>query len=497
MGSGALAEAVPAAGTVPVADTRARSLVRSSGVYAVANLLQRGLTFILLPLYARHFSRAEFGAMEQLYQGVMVLSLLTSCGLPQGLVRGFYLDNKTDEDRRRLLGVLVALLLPVTLITAGATFLWREPLTRALFVGEGQTSWLALSTLFYVALTLQQLPLQLFRTRQEPVRYAAWSLAAFLITAGTNVYFIVYLGWGLSGMLLGNILGFGLTAIALVPALVRSLDWNTEWGRLRPLFAFGLPMLPALLGRKVLEIADRYMIPVYHGLDTLGGYVMAAKVANILDVLLLVPFLYAWQPFFYSFANRDDAGPVFARVTHGFTTLLITVLLTLAAVRDELLRVLGGGRYQDAGPLVQVLVLAVLFNGVQYCISPGIHLRRKLMQETGLMLLAAVVNMALNVVLIPTYAAWGAAVATAVAYFFYLVATFVLSQRCYHIDYPWGRLSLIVTLALVAAFAIETVPGLGAKCGVLLAFIVLGPLRDFWVHGELKWISDMRRGSRA
>jgi hypothetical protein len=32
---------------------------------------------------------------------------------------------------------------------------------------------------------------------------------------------------------------------------------------------------------------------------------------------------------------------------------------------------------------------------------------------------------------------------------------------------------------------------------VLLAFIGLGPLRDFWVHGDLKWIALLRSGSRG
>jgi predicted TPR repeat methyltransferase len=54
------------------------------------------------------------------------------------------------------------------------------------------------------------------------------------------------------------------------------------------------------ISRKMLEVSDRYIIPHYHSLAEIGNYSMGAKVANILEVALLVPFLYAWQPFYYS-----------------------------------------------------------------------------------------------------------------------------------------------------------------------------------------------------
>ena len=67
-----------------------KQLFSDSVIYALANILQRGMMLILLPIYARYFSKSEFGAMDLLYQSILILVLISSLGLPQGLPRGFY-----------------------------------------------------------------------------------------------------------------------------------------------------------------------------------------------------------------------------------------------------------------------------------------------------------------------------------------------------------------------------------------------------------------------
>ena len=466
-----------------------RSLFNDSLLYAVSNLLQRGLTFLLLPLYAAYFTKSEFGAMEQIYQTVIVLTLVTSLGLPQGLVRGFYLDTQTEEDRNKMLGALITFLAPLTLCV-GLIIGWRyESIARLLFRDEGEPLWIKLSVPFYFSLVLQQLPLQIFKTLRQVRQYTLWSLASFALVAAGNVYLIVALHWGLTGMILANIFGFGGVGLFLSIRLLRRIPWNWEWRRLSPLFAFGLPMLPALLARKVLDASDRFMIPYYHGLDELGIYVMGAKIANILDVLLLTPFLYAWQPFFYSLSRDAEAPKVFARVTHYLFLALCFVLLLLAASGSWMLSFLGGGKFAAAQSVIIPLVLSILFNGVQYCVSAGIHLRKKLHQEVLIMIAAAGLNVLLNWFLIPPYRGMGAAISTAASYFFYLVGTFLLSQRFYPVAYPWARMGNASIQTLIAFLLLTQAKTLLFKFGILVFYLFTCPGFDLWRHGELKQIA--------
>ncbi|MFZ2312866.1 MAG: oligosaccharide flippase family protein, partial [Methylobacter sp.] len=93
-----------------------KQLFSDAAIYAFANILQRGMMLILLPIYARYFTKSEFGAVDLLYQSILILILISSIGLPQGLPRGFYKENVTEEDNKKLLGVLVIFILPITLL---------------------------------------------------------------------------------------------------------------------------------------------------------------------------------------------------------------------------------------------------------------------------------------------------------------------------------------------------------------------------------------------
>jgi O-antigen/teichoic acid export membrane protein len=450
-----------------------------------------------VPLYARHFTTAEFGAMDQIYQGILLLILLTSLGLPQGLVRGIHLDTRTDDERARMLGALLTLVLPVVAGTTLLLALLRAPLAALLFHGEGRAEWIVLGAGYFLALSLYQMPLELYKVRMQASRYVAWSLVGFTLVVAGNIYLVAVRDWGLRGMLLANLTAYGLLAAVLWLLAMPTLRFNLEWWRLAPLFAFGLPMLPALLGRRVLDAADRYMIPWYHGLDALGVYVMGAKVAAILEGLLLVPFLYAWQPFFYSLSDDDQAPRVFARVTQVVALLLGFLFLSIQAARDPILDLLGRGKFAGAGGVVTVLLLAVVCNGLQYCVSAGIHLRRKLVQEMGIMAAAAGVNVALNLILIPSLAGMGAAMATFAAYAVYLSGSFLLAQRIYPVPYAWGRLANVFVQTAIACALLTQVEAMALRATVVVVWVLTCPLADLWRHGDLRALRSWRRAAGA
>lgn len=457
-----------------------KKLFSDSMIYALANLLQRGMMLILLPIYARYFSKSEFGAMDLLYQGVLILIILSALGMPQGLPRGFHQKEMTEQDKQRLLGVLTIFLLPVTLLVSGLIWFLSEPIAEALFNDQGERIWVELSAGLFMAMVVQQYPLMILKAQQRSLEYSLWSIGTFIIAASANLYLIVVLEMGLVGMLIANTLGFGVIGLVVMFRCVKQMEFNFEWSRLRPLLEFGLPMMPALIGRKVLEASDRYMLPHYHSMERLGEYVMGVKVANIVEILVLIPFLFAWQPFFYSVSQRSDAKSIYAKVTLYFFAILLMVLMGMYIVHGSILDLIGNGEYNASSTIVMILVLAALINGMQYTISPGIHLSSKLVQEALLMILAAFINLGLNFWLIPPYGGEGAAVATLLAYSFYFCASFALAQRFYPIEYPYKRMLTLLVIAACFMGLIYMANLIWLQLLLLLMFLIIGPLFDLY-----------------
>jgi len=131
-----------------------------------------------------------------------------------------------------------------------------------------------------------------------------------------------------------------------------------------------------------------------------------------------------------------------------------------------------------------LLVTSVLINGIQYTISPGIHIKSKLVQEMCLMLIAAVLNFILNLILIPKFAAEGAALSTLISYFFYFISTLYLSQVNYPVVYPLSRMLKISLLGLVAILLIYFIDSILLKLVIATAFVLIGPVLDFYRHDK-------------
>lgn len=484
---------------------RITGLLGHSAAYAVANILQRGLAFLLVPVYAAYFSPAEFGAMDVLYQAIMTLALAASLGLPQGLIRGFFPpDGKgpaTEEERKRILGALTTLLVPLSVILTAAALLFSGPLARALLHGEGKPEWIRLAAWFFLAVAVQQVPLLYLRAVGRSRAYAAWLLAGFFLAAAGNLIGIAVLHIGVAGMLWGNLLGTGATAAGMWLAIMPRIRLNFEWSALRPLFAFGMPMLPNLLCRKALETASRYILPLSWGLAELGIFSMGARVAAILEIMILLPFMYAWQPFFYGQARRPDAPRVFAHVTHYVLAVMCTVLVALQWLQDPILEILGRGKYAAAGAVATWLALSVAFSGLQSCVAAGIHLGGKLAAEMVLMALSAALAIAANFLLTPRWGAAGAASATAAGYAFFLAASYLLARRAYPIPYLWGRGAWMISAALAAGWAAASTDSVWVKPVALAGFLLMGPGLDFWKHGEWAgaraWLVRMKMKPQA
>lgn len=465
-----------------------KQLFSDAAIYAFANILQRGMMLILLPIYARYFTKSEFGAVDLLYQSILILILISSIGLPQGLPRGFYKENVTEEDNKKLLGVLVIFILPITLLFFFLVWIFSESISNILFNSQGEKNWVQLGALLFVAMVLQQFPMQILKAKKLVTQFSIWSIVTFILVAGSNVYLIVFKEMGLPGMLISSIIGFGSVGVILTARLSANIIINFEWERLKPLLAFGLPMLPALLFRKIIDVSDRYFIPQLHSMDTLGEYVMGVKIANIVEIVVLTPFLFAWQPFFYSIANQTNAKEIFAKVTFYYFMILSFVFLAIIVFAPHILNVIGNGEYSASETIVTILVLASLLNGIQYSISPGIHLGNKLAQEAVCMFVAAIVNIIFNLLLIPEYGGEGAAYATLIAYGFYLVVTFLLANKYYPIKYPYRY--IIKNIILTSIFAIilyETEPFI-LKVIVLMAYLLCGPFVFLYKRRELQWL---------
>ncbi len=246
-----------------------------------------------------------------------------------------------------------------------------------------------------------------------------------------------------------------------------------------------------MLAGWAMDLSDRYILRLFRGLGEVAVYGVGYKFGMVLQVAVVWPFQLAWPAFSFAISRQPGHRETYARTLTYLTAVSVFALLVLSLGARAALPTLVGEAFRDAYPVIPVVALAYAFNGVQYCVSPGVHLAGRTKYLSGLALLAAVANVGLNLVLIPRFGMMGAAWSTALAFLFLALTTAAVSQRVYPIRYEYGRLAkVIVAGVLVYAAASAAMPeqrplAVGWSLGMpLVAFPVLLWATRFLDDGE-------------
>ncbi|MEO1369896.1 MAG: polysaccharide biosynthesis C-terminal domain-containing protein [Acidobacteriota bacterium] len=183
--------------------------------------------------------------------------------------------------------------------------------------------------------------------------------------------------------------------------------------------------------------------------ETVAVYSVGYKIGMILQMGLVWPFQLAWPAVAYSISKRAGHEKTYARVLTYLTFGLVLGVLGLSLLSRAGLDEFAGQSYTRAYEVVPLVALAYAFAGVQFCLSPGIHIAGKTKYLPLFSAVGTVINLGLNFLLVPDYGMLGATWATVASYFFLAAATCILSQRCHPVEWEYGRLGKIVGVGAV------------------------------------------------
>lgn len=423
--------------------------IRQSLVYGIGSLSNSALSFILIPLYTRQLTAAEYGVLSLLQTMSSLLSAMMGLGISYALFRSYF-DQQAPERCHRVAGTafVIATVVPGVLLALVGGL---APQISELLLGAPayeQLVVLLLLTLFFeLGLAI---PMTLFRAREQPQWFAAISVGKLALNLVANICLVAGFGLGVAGVVYGGLFSAAaayLTALILMRPDVRP---SFEWALARQMLAFSLPLVPFQLASWVLTLSDRYFLRYFDQLSTVGIYSLGYRFGLLMNILVVQPFLMAWRPFLFSVSRRDDARRIYALVFTYFAGGAAFVWLGLSLLSVDVIRLVSGPEFQAAAAVVPWVAVAYMAYGWFYALDAGVLILGKTHIHSCIGVIAALINLALNVLLIPRYGAHGAAWATALSYGLMPVAMWLSARRIYPVNYETTRLlKIAATTALL------------------------------------------------
>jgi O-antigen/teichoic acid export membrane protein len=473
-----------------------KRLGKHSVIYGLGGLVSRILAVLLLPLYTRYLSPSDYGKVETLIALTTVVGIALSAGIGSAFFR-FYFDSPEPADRRRVLRTSFWFIMGMATLGLVVGVAFASEISQLLFGTSKDAELVAASFVgLWAGMNWTQLT-NLFRVEERSAAFVSASIANILVTVGATLILVVALDRGPIGVIVGNFTG--TLAVYAVLVLYRREQLGLEFDRklLRQMNKFGLPLVPSALFLWVTNFSDRIFLVKLADVHEVGLYSVGVRIASAL-VLLLTAFRLAWPAFAYSI--EDDAA---ARRTYAYVLTYLVVVTTWVATGLALLSpwivrwITSKPDYESASRVVGPLAFSTVAFAGYMVVAIGVGRSRRTQFNWIVTGAAAIVNIVLNLILIPPYGMMGAAIATIAAYTTMFVGMAWWSQRIYPVAYQWRRVATAAA-AGVALVAIGKLAGGGLPVAVPLALVyplALLPL-GFYLPSERRAIGARLRLAR-
>ncbi|HZJ28465.1 MAG TPA: lipopolysaccharide biosynthesis protein [Solirubrobacterales bacterium] len=462
-----------------------RRLATTGAAYTAASILSKLIAVALLPLYTRYLTPADYGAAEVLFSAVVAASIVFRLGVIEAVLRFYY---KAGEDPDRVISTSFAALFWAGAVACALVFPFAGPLSEAL-LDRPDAGLVRVAVGGLWVLTMTEYMLTLFRLDERARAYFTVTIASVLATIALTVVLVVGAEMGALGVLVGSYVTGGVIVCGLIVYQWRRLSLLVDRALLRRELRFGLPTMPAELSLYSLNFIDRIVIVRFVGLAEAGLYSLAVKFSQTVNVLVR-GFQLAWPPLAYSVVDDDEARRFYALVVTWFTAVCTFVVVAIWLLARWVVRALAAPEYFAAYEAIGLISAGVTLYALYMVLLVILGRTGRTEFNFPATLAATVVNLALNLLLVPSMGMVGAGLALVISYVVVLVLMYVFTQRLFPVPYEWGRLARVVIIAALVigvgdlVAPTEGVAGLAARLLFCCAYPALLLASGFFTPAE-------------
>lgn len=473
-----------------------KNTIRQSAVYGFSRVATKLVSFILLPLYSVNFSVAEYGVISRIETLWQVIFAVVLFGLETGIVR-WYTGMKDTEDKKKFLFSVSVFILLVNFI-----------FTLIFFAGSGMFSGLIFETdkysalIFYASLiaTMEAFVFAeflLLRINEKAFRYSFYSVLIAVLNLLIQLYYLLYTDSKLDGVFIAKIISPAVVVLILLPYYISFLKPGLDIKNLRELLIYSFPVMLAGVASTLLNQSDRFLLGYLGNSSDVGLYSLGYNICGLLNFFVIAPFTLAFSVMAWKKYESDNASRFFTKnITYLF--FAITYLaLGLALATPNLIKIFTLNKdYWSAKEIVPWIAIAIPFYGISSIGFFSFYVTKKTYYVLYFTAACLLINVILNLILIPSLGMYGAAVSNFISFFILCYLNYRNSKKNYFFNYEWLKIFIIIAVYAALVFPFYyfslydfTFVNIILKISAFAAFPVILYFLNFYEPIELERVS--------
>ncbi|GAB6150663.1 lipopolysaccharide biosynthesis protein [Clostridium novyi] len=391
-----------------------KSFFKTGIIYMIGQIFSKLISFIFIPIYTRELGKVGYGKLALADTVMDFISTFLIISIFSGYIR-FYREY-TDENRNRLKNTAINFAIIMSILDIILLLLFGKKLSGVILGFKDAYRVLVLivvRSLISQFITLLMCDYNLNYKANKTVIINTVMLA---MNVALSIVLVVIKKLGIIGVYEGYVYSSGIILIYLIIINIKNYKFEFDIKMLKNMLKFSGGLIPEGMSGNILTLADRYFLKGYRGLGETGIYSIGYKFGGLIDPIFINPFKSIFTPYKFEIFNDKNAELKINEMFEKYHFIGLFLVLIIAVYSKFILIIFTTHEYIQAYRFIPIILISYFTYGKAEFYGLGIQIKNKTYINGIVMLCGGMVNIILNILLIPRYGMLGAAIATLMSY---------------------------------------------------------------------------------
>jgi len=431
--------------------------------------------FLSMPLFTRILTITEYGLYTSIGATYNFLLAFSKLGIQQAAVR-FYPIYKEGKRSGHISTYYSTMVFGSAILSIPVSFIVLVLFYKVFYSNEKILTFPILVMIYTIIVvnSVYSVMMQILSAQEKSISYSVMSAInryGYLILAFIFSFFFANKLYGVYvGGLINIIILFSILILMwLLQGKIKLKGFSMPL--LKDSIKYGFPLVFFELSTVTLCLGDRYIIQYYMGSESVGIYSVGYSIADMSQSILSFPLRLAIIPIYLRIWEKGGKGKTeefLSAIFNYYFMFGIPIIIGVSWFGNDIITLLATSRYSSANIIIPYIVFPSIVYGALPIYGAGLYIYKKSNTLMYLTLSSSIINIILNIVLIPTMGILGAAIATLVAY---LMLSLLVILSSYKYIYVKLNLKQIIKYTCIAVLSIVIVSRLLVTANLVLVKI--------------------------
>lgn len=443
-----------------------KAIFRDMFKYSPSKIIGMIGNALIVPVYTSVLSPDQYGLYSLSIAVLSFLCIIFSDWVGLSGLR-FFKHHQMMQDMPKYLTTLVTMLVTNIFLMFVVAIVFRHNFYSFFHI---PVKYFFAILVLIIPVAIRALLFQLLRAQLKSISFTLSTIINQFLTILLSVFFVKFFHLGAMSLLLGMGISISLIDILLIYQS-NVLSWfklqKIEWHSVFPIIKYGIPIAATSLSAWIINQSNKLIMNSIHGFSQVGivGVAYGLTLPLLMTIFSIITVA-AIPRIINMYEEKIDVRPLISRFTGYFVLVSLPVITVISLYSTDYVQMLSSNdKFMAAFQLIPYFAFGTFFMAITDYTTLQYHLANKTYIDFIIKLISGIVNVALNILLIPKYGLVGVGIATLIANFLYFVLSIIIVLPGLRLIFPvliMGRIVISFVPFAILYFLFNKITGMPA-----------------------------------